>query len=59
MSDKAHFIKAAIKRPGALTARAEGNGESVAGEAAKDEHAKGLKGQQARFYNHVLKKVKH
>jgi hypothetical protein len=50
-----HFIKAAIKRPGALTRRAESHGKSVAGQAAADEHKPGLAGDQARFYENVLK----
>ena len=55
MADKKHFIKDAIKRPGALTARAKEHGKSVAGEAAADVHKSGLAGQQARFYENVLK----
>ena len=48
-------IKHDVKRPGALTARAERNGRSVAGEAKADEHKPGLEGQQARYYENVLK----
>jgi hypothetical protein len=53
------FIQHAIKRPGALTARAERNGKSVAGEAAAHQHKSGLAGQQARFYENVLKPASH
>lgn len=54
MADK-KFIQKAIKRPGALTARAKGKGKSVAGEAQADKHKSGLAGEQARFYLNVLK----
>ena len=53
-----NFIQKAIKRPGALTAKAKAAGQSVAAFAASHEHAKGVTGQEARFYNHVLRKVK-
>jgi hypothetical protein len=49
------FINQALKRPGALTKRAKSKGKSVAGEAAADQHKSGLAGQQARFYENVLK----
>lgn len=49
------FIKKAIKRPGALTQKADAAGESVSGFAAKHEHDAGLTGNQARFYEGVLK----
>jgi hypothetical protein len=55
MKIKRKFIAKAIKRPGALTKRAKSKGKSVAGEAAADEHKSGLAGQQARFYENVLK----
>lgn len=50
-----NFIAGAIKRPGALTAPAKKAGRSVAGEAQVDKSKPGLKGQQARFFNNVLK----
>jgi hypothetical protein len=48
-------IKHDVKRPGALTARAQRNGRSVSAEAKADEHKPGLAGQQARYYENVLK----
>ena len=51
----ANFIKKAIKRPGALTRRAERAGESVGEYARKHEHDSGLPGEQSRFYEKVLK----
>jgi hypothetical protein len=48
-------IKHDVKRPGALTARAQRNGKSVSAEARADEHKPGLAGQQARYYENVLK----
>ncbi|MCL5743004.1 MAG: hypothetical protein M1541_03610 [Acidobacteria bacterium] len=44
-----------IKRPGALSARAKRNGRSVSEEAKTDEHKPGLAGQQARYFENVLK----
>lgn len=58
MASKKKFIQSAIKRPGALTAKAKAAGESVSEFARSKEHASGTTGQEARFYNHVLKKVK-
>lgn len=49
------FIAGAIKRPGALTKRAKGKGKSVNQEAAADAGKPGLAGQEARFYQNVLK----
>ena len=48
-------IRHDIKRRGALTARAQRNGKTVAAEAKADEHKPGLEGQQARYYENVLK----
>lgn len=42
-------IKAAIKRPGAFSAKARKAGMSVAAFAQKHKNSKGLLGQQARF----------
>lgn len=44
------FIQGAIKRPGALTAKAKEAGMSVAEFAAAHRHDKGLTGSQSRFY---------
>jgi hypothetical protein len=44
-----NFIKSAIKRPGALTAKANKVGESPMAFAKEHEHAGGLTGKQARF----------
>ncbi len=55
MADK--FIQKAIKRPGALTAKAKAAGMSVSEYAAKNAHASGVTGDEARFYNNVLAKV--
>jgi len=44
-----------IKRPGALTQRAKEHGRSVSAEAKADEHKPGLAGQQARYYENVLR----
>lgn len=55
MADK--FIQKAIKRPGALTAKAKAAGMSVSEYAAKNAHAPGVTGDEARFYQNVLAKV--
>ena len=44
-----------VKRKGALTARAQRHGKSVSAEAAADIHKPGLPGEQARYYENVLK----
>lgn len=44
-----HFIQDAIKRPGALTRKAQKSGMSVSAYAQKHKHDSGLTGQQARF----------
>ncbi len=44
-----HWMKGAVKRPGALTAKANSAGQSPMGFAASHAHAPGLTGQQARF----------
>ena len=46
----ANFIQGAIKRPGALTAKANAAGMSVAEFAAAHRGDKGLTGEQSRFY---------
>jgi hypothetical protein len=46
----ANFIQGAIKRPGALTAKAKAAGMSVAEFAAAHRGDKGLTGEQSRFY---------
>lgn len=56
MADK--FIKGAIKRPGALTAKAKAAGKSVASYAQSESGAKGVGGDEARFYMNVLRKVR-
>ena len=48
-------IKHDIKRRGALTARAERHGRTVNQQAKADEHKSGLAGEQARYYENVLK----
>jgi hypothetical protein len=48
-------IKHDVKRKGALTQRAERNDRTVEEEARADEHKPGLAGQQARYYENVLK----
>ena len=52
---KKKFIKKAIKRPGALTERAEKAGMSINAYAQAHKHDSGLAGQQSRFYIGVLK----
>lgn len=49
-------IKKAIKRPGALTAKAKAAGMSLSEFAAKHKGDSGLTGQQARFYM-TLRKI--
>lgn len=44
-----NFIKGAIKRPGAFKAKAQRAGMSTASYAAKEQHAPGRTGQQARL----------
>lgn len=45
----AHWMQNAVKRPGALTKKANAAGESPMGFARKNYHAKGRTGEQARF----------
>jgi hypothetical protein len=45
----AHFIAKAIKRPGALTRKAQAAGKSVAAFAEQHKHDSGLTGQQSRL----------
>lgn len=54
-----HLIARAIKRPGALTRKAERAGMSVPEFARREQHASGKTGEQARFYTDVLSKVRH
>lgn len=51
------FIQTAIKRPGALTAKAKGAGMTVDAYARAHQHDTGLTGDQARFYLNVLRKA--
>jgi hypothetical protein len=55
MAEKKKFIQGAIKRPGALTKRVGGKPSTHPGKVAKLEKKSGLAGQQARFYENVLK----
>lgn len=48
-------IQAAIKRPGALTAKAQAAGQSVQQYAAAHAGDKGRAGAESRFYTNVLK----
>ena len=50
-----NFIKGAIKRPGALTAKAKAAGMSIDAFARAHQHDGDLTGQQSRFYLKVLK----
>lgn len=52
-----HFIQGAIKRPGALTAKAKQAGMSVAAFARKHQHDPGVTGDECRFYLNVLAKA--
>ncbi len=58
MAKAKKFIQKAIKRPGALTAKAKRAGESVKEYAQSKKHAPGILGDEARFYENVLSKVK-
>ncbi len=52
------FIQSAIKRPGALTARAKKMGRSTTGQAQQDiKSGTTLQKQQANFFLNVLKKA--
>ena len=51
------FISKAIKRPGALTAKAKAAGQSVSQYARAHEHDSGTTGAESRFYLNVLAKV--
>lgn len=55
MAEKKKFIQEAIKRPGALTKRVGGKPSDKPGKVAKLAKKPGLAGQQARFYENVLK----
>jgi hypothetical protein len=55
MAEKKKFISGAIKRPGALTKRVGGSPSEHPKKVAKLEKKSGLAGQQARFYENVLK----
>jgi hypothetical protein len=52
------FIKRAIKRPGALRARAKREGRSVREQAQHDLHKPGRAGDEARFYWYVLREMR-
>lgn len=52
-----HFIQKAIKRPGALTAKAKAAGQSIEEFARAHQHDSGQTGDEARFYINVLRKV--
>lgn len=49
MADKKKWMKGAVKRPGALSAKARAAGESPMSFARQHAHDSGLTGQQARF----------
>ena len=51
------FIQQAIKRPGALTKKANAAGQSVSEFARAHQHDAGRTGDQARFFLNVLKKA--
>lgn len=53
------FIQGAIKRPGALTRKAKGAGESIKEFARAHQHDSGVTGDEARFYENVLSRVGH
>lgn len=55
-SMKRGFIKQAIKRPGALTKLVGGKPSDNPGKVAKLAKGGGRAGQEARFYENVLKK---
>ena len=55
MARKKKFIKQAIKRPGALTAKAKAAGMSIDAFARAHQSDSGLTGYQSRFYLKVLK----
>jgi hypothetical protein len=55
MAEKKKFIADAIKRPGALTKRVGGKPSEKPGKVAKLAKKGGLAGEQARFYQNVLK----
>jgi hypothetical protein len=57
MADKNKLdINKAIKRPGALSAKAKKAGQTINQYARQHKNDKGLTGSQARFYLNVLKK---
>lgn len=58
MAKDKKFIQKAIKRPGALTAKAKKAGESINEYARTKEHTSDRAGDKARFYENVLKKNK-
>lgn len=53
----ANFLKKAIKRPGAMTAKAKAAGQSNYEYAQSKQHASGTDGDEARLYMNVLRKV--
>lgn len=50
------FIAGAIKRPGALTAKAKAAGMSVYQFAVAHQHDSGVTGDECRFYLEVLRR---
>lgn len=50
-----NFIKSAIKRPGALTKAVGGKPSKNMAKVSALAKSKGLKGQEARFYQNVLR----
>lgn len=52
-----NFIAGAIKRPGALTAKAKAAGMSIRAFAEAHQHDKGVTGAECRFYLNVLAKA--
>ena len=53
-----NFIKSAIKRPGALTARAKSKGKTIVQQAKTDiKSGTTLQKQQSNFFVNVLKKA--
>lgn len=57
MADE-HFIQKAIKRPGALTKKANAAGETPREFAEQHKHDSGLTGEQSRFMTNVLNRYR-
>lgn len=58
-NDRGHWIRGAIKHPGAFTAMAHRAGESVGAYAREKEHAGGLVGRRARLALILRRIAKH